>query len=348
MAGVGRASAGAGRARARSTPRARYSHTRATIPKPNRTKTAARVTTCTPDGALDFSGPARARVRGGTNTQRFNRILAYAITDFGGRGAGLKKAAKKGGGGGGAGDGGAPAPRGSAALLGMPSGRHFILLGQQNDTFGVKGWAGLELARAMPALEGGDGAPPLRWTPRARHVELFLVDGAHGAMLSRADYRGVYLLSEHIEPGPERVRLGARGALATFLHGEPDPEGTQVWGPVTGKPWMIKYPTAARNAAAGNATAAGAAATLAGFERGLYSPALAWRDWADEAAAIDWFLLTELTKANGRGRERGARGGGGGAARAHASPRRPPSTPTTRPLSGTSPTLLARKASANS
>ena len=74
-----------------------------------------------------------------------------------------------------------------------------------------------------------------------------------------------------------------------------------MWGPVTHKPWMVKYPTAAKNAAAGNVSVAGAARTLAGFEEGLYSPALAWRDWADEAAAVDWFLLTELTKVRGGG-----------------------------------------------
>jgi hypothetical protein len=49
----------------------------------------------------------------------------------------------------------------SDPFLGMPGGNQWILHGQQNDTFDLKFWLGLELAR----LTG-------EYTPRTQHAEV--------------------------------------------------------------------------------------------------------------------------------------------------------------------------------
>ena len=74
----------------------------------------------------------------------------------------------------------------------------------------------------MPPLANAS-TPPLGWTPLARHVELFLTDS--GRPLTKENYQGARLLTQHIEPGRDRVPLGGSGGwIATYLHGEPDPE----------------------------------------------------------------------------------------------------------------------------
>ena len=144
---------------------------------------------CGPDGAVEWSGRARARVRGGTNSQLRNAVLQYAVTDFEG---------------------------GPAALVGFPPGRQFILLGQSVDPLGVKTWAGLELARVMPPLSNtSSSSPPLGWTPRARFVELFLVDDG-GAFDPVKHCQGTRVFAEHIEPGANRVPLSPAAGSPRF------------------------------------------------------------------------------------------------------------------------------------
>ena len=144
----------------------------------------------------------------------------------------------------------------------------------------------------MPPLPNAT-APPLGWTPLTRHVELYLVAGGVNATLTPAAYQGVRLLAQHIEPGRDRVPLTPGGWLATYLHGEPDPEGTPVTGP-DGKEWMVKYPTRAKMDAA---TKQAATAALTAFERAvLASPIGDWRAVAHEAAAVDWFVAAETFK----------------------------------------------------
>eukprot|EP00884_Botryococcus_braunii_P020801 jgi/Botrbrau1/7404/Bobra.0112s0005.1 len=77
----------------------------------------------------------------------------------------------------------------------MPGGSQWILHGQQNDTFDLKFWLGLELAR-----ETGE------YTPRTQHAELFIVDDGTPLAYPR-HYRGIYMGIEHIERG-----------FNTFLH----------------------------------------------------------------------------------------------------------------------------------
>lgn len=248
-----------------------------------RNKTRAFVAVCAPDGSVDWAGAARARVRGGTNSQKRNVVLQYALTDFaaGGDGAATSNNGTH---------------KGAAALAGMPPGKQFILLGQSVDPLGVKAWAGLELARVMPALEANTSSttsPPLGWTPRAKFVELFMIDD--GAPFSPSShYLGTRVLAEHIEPGANRVPLGPGGWIANFLHGEPDPEGTPLPAAVTAKEWMIKYPTKPNMPAA---TLAAATATLAAFERGAIDRVGDWRVVADEVSFVDWFVVMELIKA---------------------------------------------------
>jgi hypothetical protein len=268
----------------------------------DRTRRPARLCTCgaadlgsTGAGGgpiTDWAGPIQLRNRGGTNTQRYNKIRSFAAY----LPPGLARAN----------DTGAAA----APVLGL-AGDHIIFQGQANDTFMVKEWYGRELARAMGGQQyAGWGTPPgpLGWVPRSAHVELFVVDDGQALGSNASHYRGVYLASEHIQRGRHQVDLpkaedagGAPSAIATFLHGEPDPEGTPITGPVTKKEWMVKYPKKDKLTEAG---ASSLAADLAGFEAGLFGRSIGapanesagWRAWMDEAAFTDWFLHTELTK----------------------------------------------------
>ena len=97
----------------------------------NTSASKATATVCRADGSVDWSGRVRVRVRGGTNTQRYNKILSYAITDIKNE---KKTKGDRDGGGGKKGD--------APVILGMPAARQMILLGQQNDTLGVKTWTG--------------------------------------------------------------------------------------------------------------------------------------------------------------------------------------------------------------
>ena len=171
-----------------------------TTAKPlGRSKSPSEVCACGGSGSSDddLRGiPVLARVRGGVNTQRYNSIKQFAILV-----PGLKKEKfLKGADGDNKSEAvSSPSPS-SSTFVGLPRGKHFVLIGQVNDTFSLKYWTGLELAARMAAAT----KPPsdALVVPRARHVELFVVDD--GKPLSfgppSGHYRGVYLLTQHIDP----------------------------------------------------------------------------------------------------------------------------------------------------
>jgi len=155
----------------------------------------------------DLQVPGLARVRGGVNTQRYNSIKQFAIYPV------LGTKDKRGGSEGGEGnetsaaaaaagtEAAPPSSSPSSTFVGLPRAKQFVLIGQVNDTFSLKYWTGLELARRMVSA-AGDPSDALI-VPQARQVELFVVDD--GAPLAFAapssqHYRGVYLLTQHINP----------------------------------------------------------------------------------------------------------------------------------------------------
>ena len=246
----------------------------------------------------DLQVPGLARVRGGVNTQRYNSIKQFAIyPELGKKTKEASKGSKAGDNGGNetsaatvaAAPGAAAEAAGAAAapplspppsfhssFVGLPRGKQFVLIGQVNDTFSLKYWTGLELARKMAASSSagknpGDALP----VPRARQVELFVVDDgrplAFGSSPSPSQhYRGVYLLAQHIDPAlipgmaaggnkkkakKESLSSGGSGGgggggggklspgsfISTFLHGERiDPDfSAYVEMPITNR-WAGK------------------------------------------------------------------------------------------------------------
>ena len=202
----------------------------------DRTKAPVEICTCNGGGGGDASSssssdlqvPGLARVRGGVNTQRYNSIKQFAIyPELGKKKTKTEKkskGSKAGENGGGnetstataaeaaaAAAAAAPPPFYSPSFVGLPRGKQFVLIGQVNDTFSLKCWTGLELARKMASSNaaGTTTTKPAESdalvVPQAKQVELFVVDDGRplefGSPSSPSQhYRGVYLLTQHIDP----------------------------------------------------------------------------------------------------------------------------------------------------
>ncbi len=80
----------------------------------------------------------------------------------------------------------------AAALLGMPSNRHWVLLANHGDRSLLRNETIFELSRRVG----------MAWTPRSRFVEVFL----------NGNYLGNYELAEHIRTGSNRVNIASLGA----------------------------------------------------------------------------------------------------------------------------------------
>ena len=83
----------------------------------------------------------------------------------------------------------------SAALLGMPANRHWVLLANYSDKTMLRNDITFELSKMMG----------MAWTPRSRFVDLQLNN----------QYMGVYQLVEHIRIGTDRVNITAMKATDT-------------------------------------------------------------------------------------------------------------------------------------
>ena len=77
----------------------------------------------------------------------------------------------------------------SAALLGMPASKHWVLLANYSDKTLLRNNLTFELGRMVG----------MAWTPRSRFVDVTL----------NGQYQGVYELTEHIRIDPQRVNIGA-------------------------------------------------------------------------------------------------------------------------------------------
>jgi hypothetical protein len=96
------------------------------------------------------------------------------------------------------------------ALLGMPAESDWILHAPFMDKSLMRNHVAYELSRQMG-----------QYAPRTRFVELFLVAGS-GRRVELESYRGVYVLTEKIKRGPERVPIEELDELAMT---EPDIQG---------------------------------------------------------------------------------------------------------------------------
>lgn len=75
----------------------------------------------------------------------------------------------------------------SAALLGMPASKHWVLLANYSDKTLARNDVTFEFSRLVG----------LEWTPRSQYVDL-IVNG---------EYQGIYQLVEHVRIAPERVNI---------------------------------------------------------------------------------------------------------------------------------------------
>ena len=163
----------------------------------------------------DLQVPGLARVRGGVNTQRYNTIKQFAIyPELGEKKSGNNKGSSEEGVVGGnngtstAAEAAAPSSSSHSSFVGLPRGKKFVLVGQVNDTFSLKYWTGLELARRMtPSMASAAGNPSSDASdalivPQAKQVELFVVDDGRPLAFSPPSqhYRGIYLITQHIDP----------------------------------------------------------------------------------------------------------------------------------------------------
>lgn len=173
----------------------------------------------------------------------------------------------------------------AASLLGMPADKEWALLANCSDRTLMRNAIAMKLSEICG----------FSWTPRMRHVEVYLND----------KYQGVYMLCEHKKVSADRINIDVAG--------EEDNEGEAVTGgyyieieaaldePVNwrtgmGVPLMFsepEYPTAAQEAYVKK--------LFADFETCLYSdyltdPEKGYQSYIDVKSFIDYYIVQELTK----------------------------------------------------
>jgi hypothetical protein len=154
-------------------------------------------------------------------------------------------------------------------LLGLPADGDWVLYAPYNDRTLMRNVLAYEAARSIG-----------RYAPRTRFVELHL----------NGRYHGIYVLTEKVELGDERVD---GKALVEFTFPVQAPtQGASFRGPVRKRPVVWADP-AREDMTRKRANAI--AAPVRAAERALYGQG-SWREYLDEAAAIDFVLLQELFK----------------------------------------------------
>jgi len=244
---------------------------------PDEPKVPGRACTC--GGPAPAYDGAVAIERRGNSSQRQNRKQSYLVE--------LRHAD--------AGPGGAPrADR--FPLLGMPRHEEWVLYGPEDDFSFLRNWLAFWVARRTG-----------RWAPRARFVELFLVDDGAGleGLSLRRHYAGLYLLHESVARGKDRVAVGklraaedlTGGYILKYDNDNFDAGDARVpTAAATGLEFVLAYPR--RPPAAAVAYVRG---FLEGLEAALFDDA-AWRGpggyrrYLDVGSFVDYFLATEVTK----------------------------------------------------
>jgi len=183
-------------------------------------------------------------------------------------------------------------------LLGLPEGENWVLHAPFMDKSLMRNALGYELSRRMG-----------RYAPRTRFAELFLLDHV-GKAPGLDEYRGLYVLTERVERGPNRVDLEALDASVT---GEPDLAGgyllewTQrkrvkpgevMFATQHAEALLIDYP---RPQDVSAAETAWIRAYVEGFEAALAllssdPDSDAFESFFDLDAGVDYVLLSELVR----------------------------------------------------
>lgn len=176
------------------------------------------------------------------------------------------------------------------ALLGMPSDRHWVLLANYADKSLLRTAVAFEISRRMS----------FAWTPRSRHVELFLNE----------DYQGVYQLTEHIRVAEQRVAIPelkvADTAPAVITGGylmEIDVREGEDFCPVTPRSRMAFCLKSPEDLNDDDRAAQRAYITdyLDATDTAMYSDAFAdpetgYAAWIDVDSLVDYYLAQELVR----------------------------------------------------
>lgn len=184
----------------------------------------------------------------------------------------------------------------STALLGLPKAKKWSLYGPQNDTFGLHDFVAYNLSRAA-----GD------WAPHTIFTEMFI--NINNDPLQYPDnYYGIVVLEEKDKIGPDQINIKdittppfdiTGGYQLEYTHGENPKNLPAVNVTRTGMPWLIEDPTAKDPLTQAEIDYINT--YMNSFEAALFSSkftdnSTGWRQYANESAFVDWFVLTELVK----------------------------------------------------
>ena len=163
-----------------------------------------------------------------------------------------------------------------ASILDMPAANDWLLLANYYDKTMLRNALAFRLAEDSR----------LNWTPHARFVELWYNN----------EHKGTYQLCEKIQPHPHRLNIPQDGWLVEIDTRTPENE-PQFRTQHIEQPIHVLYPK--------NADFTGKTDAVAQFfaeaENALFGPSFAdstggWRDYLDENAFIDWYLINEIAK----------------------------------------------------
>lgn len=178
----------------------------------------------------------------------------------------------------------------AAPILDMPADRDWVLLANYTDKSLIRTDVAFELSRRLG----------LTWTPRMRHVELFVND----------EYLGSYLLGEHVKVATDRVNItpiGTSDNLAPELTGGYFIEVDQLANLEPGDFYVVtasgilfnlKEPSGSRIT---DQQKAYITTYLQDVERTLMrddfaDPAIGYAAYLDVDTFINWYLVNELVK----------------------------------------------------
>lgn len=177
----------------------------------------------------------------------------------------------------------------AAALFGLPSSKHWVLLANYIDRSNLRNAVALHLGAQTS----------LAWTPRTRFVELVL----------NGKYVGLYQLAEHVRLDKNRIDIDALkpgdtagDALTGGYHIELEQRLDLAATPGFATPLGNRFELKDLEAPAPEQSAY-ISGYVAAFERSLMSPAFTspeagYGAYIDQASFIDWYLVEEALKNN--------------------------------------------------
>ncbi|GBF98546.1 hypothetical protein Rsub_11876 [Raphidocelis subcapitata] len=238
--------------------------TEGAVLQPHKAKVPGKLCTCGAPGGLDYEVPARVRIRGSSSAEH-QQQKSLAVDSRHPRNASRK---------------------GEIEFMGFPAHDEWILYAPEGDpALGLRNWLAYGASRRMG-----------RYASRTRYVEVFLVQDRRP--LSREHYWGLYIAGEAVARGRERVdvkkfrpeRDVSGGWMLAYEND--NTKGDYFFDTAASRlTFLVTYPKATQDQLL----------WIKNFVDGMESALIAGNATAvaerlDVAAAVDYFLGTELTK----------------------------------------------------